>query len=445
MKRKLLWKLCLIIAIGLVAFFYALSALTSKTEEGMSFIADKDRNQLKAWGNQVEQLYLSNQHDQLEALLESIRTTENTRVSVVRFKIEHLAGEKPEKHIVGAYHFGRSVDWKIHLYFEYNPIMELPFKSSTGSFLIQLPERMRPGTYWRTTRLLMQIIVPMAILILLSILLYRYIITPLKQLDKATTAFSKGDFDVRVRKHLGSRNDELSHLATTFDQMASRIGQLISNQRQLISDLSHELRTPLTRLDIAVESYEERESQYHLDRIARESQHIRKLVEDTLTLAWLENEEPIIQQEDVDLVDLLDVLTEDAKFEFPDRNILLDTPSNALIQNTSHRALCPAIENIIRNALRYTPKGKYVWVKLTQANDYYCIEIIDQGPGIPEQYLDRIFNPFFRVDNSRMAENDSFGLGLALAKRHLNSIRGTVTAKNETLEGLSVVIMIPIS
>ncbi|MGS0535571.1 ATP-binding protein [Pseudoalteromonas sp. SaAl2] len=90
-------------------------------------------------------------------------------------------------------------------------------------------------------------------------------------------------------------------------------------------------------------------------------------------------------------------------------------------------------------------KGKYVWVKLTQANDYYCIEIIDQGPGIPEQYLDRIFNPFFRVDNSRMAENDSFGLGLALAKRHLNSIRGTVTAKNETLEGLSVVIMIPIS
>jgi len=445
MNRKILWKLCLILATGLVAFFYALNALTTQTEESMSFIADKDRMQLKAWGNEAERLYLSGQQQQLENLLNTIKQEENTRVSVAGFKTIHIAGEYPKNSTGITYHYGRSIDWKIHLYFKSNPIMELPFSQGNVSFLIQLPERMRPGTYWLTTRMAMQIFMPLAILILLSVLLYRHIITPLRRLDKATTAFSEGDFNVRVKKHLGKRNDELSHLASTFDQMASRIGELILNQRELISDLSHELRTPLTRLDIAVNSFEIQESQYHLERISRESQHIRKLVEDTLTLAWLENEKPIIQQEDVDLVDLLDVLIDDAKFEYPDRKITLDCPSNAIIHNSSHKALGSAIENVIRNALRYTPLGKSVRVELTPCDQHYCLNIIDQGPGIPEQYLARIFNPFFRVDNAHMAEGDSFGLGLALAKRHLNSVRAKISADNHLKGGLMVTIIIPMT
>jgi two-component system sensor histidine kinase PfeS len=445
MNRKILWKLCLILATGLVAFFYALNALTTQTEESMSFIAEKDRLQLKAWGKEAERLYLSGQQQQLENLLNTIKQEENTRVSVAGFKIIHIAGEYPKNSTGITYHYGRSIDWKIHLYFKSNPIMELPFSQGNVSFLIQLPERMRPGTYWLTTRMAMQIFMPLAILILLSVLLYRHIITPLRRLDKATTAFSEGDYNVRVKKHLGNRNDELSHLASTFDQMASRIGELILNQRELISDLSHELRTPLTRLDIAVNSFEIQESKYHLERISRESQHIRKLVEDTLTLAWLENEKPIIQQEDVDLVDLLDVLIEDAKFEYPDRKLTLDGPSNAIICNSSHKALGSAIENVIRNALRYTPLGKSVQVELKPCEQHYCLKIIDQGPGIPDQYLARIFNPFFRVDNAHIAEGDSFGLGLALAKRHLNSVRAKISADNHPKSGLVVVIIIPMT
>ena len=395
MNRKILWKLCLILATGLVAFFYALNALTTQTEESMSFIAEKDRMQLKAWGKEAERLYLSGQQQQLENLLNTIKREENTRVSVAGFKAIHIAGEQPKNSNGGNYHYGRSIDWKIHLYFKNNPIMELPFSQGDVSFLIKLPERMRPGTYWLTTRIAMQIFMPLAILILLSVLLYRHIITPLRRLDKATTAFSEGDYNVRVKKHLGNRNDELSHLASTFDQMASRIGELILNQRELISDLSHELRTPLTRLDIAVNSFEIQESKYHLERISRESQHIRKLVEDTLTLAWLENEKPIIQQEDVDLVDLLDVLIDDAKFEYPDRKLTFDGPSNAIICNSSHKALGSAIENVIRNALRYTPLGKSVQVELKPCEQHYCLKIIDQGPGIPDQYLAVSLTPSF--------------------------------------------------
>ena len=445
MNKQPLWKLCLIIVTGLVTFFYILSVLTSRTEEGMSFIAAKDRAQLKAWGKEAERLYLLDNKTELNHWLTTLKVQENTWLAVASFNIEHIAGEKLEKRLVDGQHFGRNVDWKIHLYFENNPTMELRFSQANASFLIKLPNRMRPGGYWLTTRIIMQILLPMAILILLSTLLYRHIITPLKQLDNAASAFSKGDFEVRVRQLLGDRNDELSHLASTFDLMASRIGELISNQRQLISDLSHELRTPLTRLDIAVNNFESKNSRQHLERIARESTHIRKLVEDTLTLAWLENENPIIQQEDVDLVDLLDVVIDDAKFEFTDRKLQFNSPSNAVISNSSHKALCPALENIIRNALRYTPINKTVVVSLSQYDKHYCISVIDQGPGIPEQYLDKVFNPFFRVDNSRIAENDSFGLGLALAKRHLNSVRAKIKAENQQQGGLSVTIMIPIT
>ncbi|WP_343043941.1 sensor histidine kinase [Thalassotalea piscium] len=359
--------------------------------------------------------------------------------------MENIAGEEINVDAEEAYHFGRSVDWKIHLYFEHNPIMELPFSQTKGSFLIKLPERMRPGTYWLTTRILLQIIFPLVLLVLLSTWIYRHIITPLQQLEQATTAFSQGNFDVRVRASLGNRNDELSHLASTFDQMAARIGELIAKQRQLISDLSHELRTPLTRLDIAVNNFEIEKSHQHLERISRESTYIRKLVEDTLTLAWLDNEKPIIQHEKVDLVDLLDVVIDDAKFEFSDRELILETPNHAVISNSSHQALCPALENIIRNALRYTPIGKKVTVTLSQQVGSYCIEVIDQGPGIAPEYLEKIFLPFFRVNNTNEDGSNSFGLGLALAKRLLNSVRADVKALNNENGGLKVVIMIPIT
>ncbi|WP_100914253.1 histidine kinase sensor domain-containing protein [Pseudoalteromonas spongiae] len=443
MKRTLLWKLCFILATGLVSFFYFLHIVTIKTEEGMSFIAEQHRNQLNAWGRQAETLYLKEDKAALQAWLEALKRQEKTYVSIASFEALHIAGDTLDKNIVGAYHFGRSVEWKIHLYFDENPIMEVPFTQTNASLVIRLPDYMRPGSYWITTKFLLQVITPMALLLLLSIMLYRHIITPLQQLEKATSEFSRGNFSVRVGKYLGRRKDELADLAKTFDTMAARIGELIGNQRQLIADLSHELRTPLTRLDIAVANFEHLDASDHLARIERESKHIRKLVEDSLTLAWLDNEKLILQQESVDLVDLLDVLVDDARFEFPEHQLELITPNNAIVHNSNHRALAPAIENVIRNALRYTPSRGLVQILLTLNQSYYVLEITDQGPGIPEQYLEKIFEPFFRLDKARIANGDSFGLGLALAKRHLASVRARIYAKNKSEKGLKVVIIIP--
>ena len=253
---------------------------------------------------------------------------------------------------------------------------------------------------------------------------------PLHQMQSATKQFSAGNLNVRATKLMGNRHDEFSELASTFDHMADRIGEQLVSQRQLIADLSHELRTPLTRLDIALAEVERHCQGENIERISRESKHIRKLVEDSLTLAWLENERPELQQESLELTDLLDVIVEDASFEFPNVCIESNFPRSALIVNSSHRAAGQAIENVLRNALRYTPQGKCVEVSLTESDKQYHVKIKDQGPGVPEPFLQAIFEPFFRVDKSRERKGNSFGLGLALAKRQLSAIRGQISAYN---------------
>jgi len=444
MSRKLFWKLCLIIATGVVALFYLINLLTSRTEEGMSYLAVEDRHQLTAWGKEAEQLYNAGDLVSLNQWVENLKQQENTWLAIAKYEIDFEVGSTISPDYYKGNILGRSVDWKIHLYFAANPVMSVPFTDQQVSFLIQLPDRMRPGTYWRYTKVTFQIILPAILLALLSFVLYRHIIKPMRQLQLATHNFSRGNFDVRAKKMMGKRSDEFSELAETFDQMAARIGEQIVSQRQLIADLSHELRTPLTRLDIALATAKyEGEGGDNLNRINRESKHIRKLVEDTLTLAWLENEQPQLKQESIELIDLLDVLIDDARFEFPEQDIVSKLPNSAIIENSSHRAAGQAIENILRNALRYTPIGKTVSIALIDNLTQYQVIICDEGPGIPSDLLTTIFKPFFRVDKSRERDGSSFGLGLALAKRQLAAIRGDIIAANLNQGGLKMTISLP--
>lgn len=445
MSRRLFWRLCLLIATGIVALFYMIDQVTSSTEEGMSMLSQENRQQLTQWGRKAERLYNEGKMDELNAWIKDLEQQENTWITIANYDVWSLAGSELKPTFYQGNNMGRSVDWKIHLYFDFNPIMEVRFENKQASFLIQLPTRMRPGTYWRYTEIALQIVIPCLLLALLSYFLYRYIMKPLRQLQLATRRFSSGQLEVRAQPLMGERNDEFYELASSFDQMATRIGEQLISQRQLIADLSHELRTPLTRLDIAVAAakQEGEVGSENIERIARESQHVRRLVEDTLNLAWLENEKPELQQESLELTDLVDVLVEDAKFEFADRNIVCELPDTALVKNTSHRAAAQAIENILRNALRYTPSGKTVELHLTESDQDFELNILDQGPGVPEDLLQTIFKPFFRVDKSRERDGSSFGLGLALAQRQLAAIRGSVTAQNRADSGLSMLISIP--
>lgn len=444
MKRRLFWKFLLIIATGIVALFYLVDDFSSRTEKNMSSLAVEHKAELRSWARRAESYYLAGDTSGLQAWLNEIESREKTKASIVKYSYEVVAGNLLDRKHYTEHNFGRNVDWPIHLSFQRNPLMEVHFQQDQVSFLIALPDRMRPGSHWPTMRFVLQVLIPMILLALLAVLLYRHIMQPLGKLERATQDFSRGDLSVRVSDRLGRRNDELSRLATTFDQMATRIGELIVSQRQLIADLSHELRTPLTRLDMAIANAKaDLSDSGSFDRIERESRHIRRLVEDTLTLAWLENERPELPPENLDLVDLMDVILDDAKFEFPDRTIKAEMPDSATIGGSNHRAVGQALENMLRNALRFSPPGEAVEVRLWGVEGAYRIEIGDRGPGVPEDLLEAIFQPFFRIDKSRAADSSSFGLGLALARRNLAAVGGSANAVNRENGGLAVTVTLP--
>ncbi|GAC13815.1 sensor histidine kinase [Aliiglaciecola lipolytica] len=457
MKNQLFWRLCAIIAFGTVLLFWAIDWLTSRTETSMSFIAKEHQQQLLAYGRQAEQIYNQDGTEALAIWLKELQQKEQTWAAVVTSKLSPFADTSLPNDYIERFRLGRDVEWKIHLYFQENPTMEVPFADASTHFLIQLPNRMRPGAFLAYANLLLQIALPLVLLCILSFVLYQHVMAPLRKLEKVTKEFSEGKLDVRINAPLHERNDELTRLALTFDQMADRISKLIHNQRRLLADLSHELRTPLTRIDMAIDFVEQKLSpEQALERLRYEAATMRSLVEDTLTLAWLNTESPRLNSDDFDLVELIQVICEDARFEYPDRILTTELPEHSLITHSSQLALGQAVENVIRNALRYTPSQSEVKVLLTHLESKYELVITDQGPGVPEDMLSDIFKPFFRVDKARASEriltntnnSSGFGLGLALAHRQIAAIGGSIKALNYRGEsgkvlGLQIIINIP--
>lgn len=444
MKRRLFWKLCSTVAAGTVLLFWAIDYLSEHAEQRMSHIAKEHQQTLKDYGTKAEALYRSGDMQQLGHWLEGIQARENTWASVVTSEITPLANSHLSQQFVERFKLGRDVEWKIHLYFAENPIMDVTFADGNTHFLIQLPQRMRPGAYWGTINILLQIALPFLLLSALCILIYRHVMGPIRVLERAAQKMSEGNYDVRIQGLLGDRKDELSNLADTFDTMAEHTGTLIRTQRHLTADLSHELRTPLTRIDMAVSWAEETTQPCEaLNRIRQECNQMRDMVEDTLTLAWLENENPVLEQEDFDLTDLLDSIAEDARFEFPNHIINIQLPEQAPVHNSNQRALAQAFENIIRNALRHTPENGQVSICLNSTEDDHEIQISDQGPGIANCHLQHIFKPFFRVQTTASQNPKGFGLGLALAYRQIQALQGSLRARNRSQGGLKMIIRLP--
>ena len=460
MKNRLLLKLCGIIGVGTVLLFWVVDILSNQAEQSMSYMAEQHKQELRDFAKQAEGIYINQGDAALELWLQELQQKEQTWAAIATLDVNTLANSNlTEKYVDGLW-LGRNLDWIIHLYFDFNPVMDIPFSDNKTHFLIELPQRMRPGEYYTYADMAIQFALPLLILSLLSFTLYQHVMSPLRKLENATKQFSEGNFDVRVNMSLDSRDDELTALADTFDHMADRTSELIISQRQMLSDLSHELRTPLTRMDMAVDFVEQQlDPKKAIERLRYESANMRELVEDALTLAYLDTERPKLNTDNFDLVELVNVICEDSRFEYPEHQLVTTLPEQASIKNSSQRALGQAIENVIRNALHHTPVKNKVEVSLSHAENTYSLVVQDQGQGVPEEFLEDIFKPFFRVDKSRtLLEVESlydsgkkrkgFGLGLALAQRQIEAVKGQVKASNYYSTegkklGLKVIIALP--
>jgi signal transduction histidine kinase len=272
-----------------------------------------------------------------------------------------------------------------------------------------------------------------------------YFSKPIKQLRQAFASAANGNLDTRVGDAMGSRRDELADLGQAFDLMASRLGTLMLSQTRLLHQVSHELRSPLARLQIAVglARQQPEKSEVSLIRIERESDRMDSLVGELLELSRLESGVMSIEKEPVDLNELLLTVAEDARFEGMAKRITLSyVPTGTITVFGQQELLHRAIDNVVRNALKYSPEQSIIDINETVADHFVTIKVMDSGPGVAEGELDTIFQAFFRGSNTNQA--DGHGVGLAIAKQIIESHGGRIRAYNRGEGGLTVEIRLPV-
>lgn len=269
--------------------------------------------------------------------------------------------------------------------------------------------------------------------------LARYLSRPLRQLRDATLRISAGDLDVRVRSELEGATEEVTALGEDFDRMTERIAQVLESQRRLLRDVSHELRSPLARMRVALELARKSPDTAapHLDRIEREGERLDELIGQILALARLEGDER--GNDLVDVTTLLHETVADVDYEArgKQREVSLgDVPPVSLKGRAE--VIRSAIENVLRNAVRFTPEGSTVEVSAREEGGYFVVRVRDHGPGVPPEELEAIFRPFYRVSTARERSSGGTGVGLTITARAAKLHGGTATARNAEGGGLEV-------
>jgi two-component system sensor histidine kinase CpxA len=258
---------------------------------------------------------------------------------------------------------------------------------------------------------------------------------PIIDLKRTAEALSSGQLEARVAHASLQRRDELGELAYTFDRMATRLGTALQAKEQLLRDVSHELRSPLTRMRLAAALLRNRmDAPAELDRLETDIARLDELIEDILAISRLQAEPSSLKKELVDLRHLLERIATDANFEAKEKGCRLEweigeTPCMLSLDTQWTSA---AIENVVRNAIRYTKEASPVSITLEQKAHEVCLAVCDAGPGIPENQLAQIFEPFYRVERDRGRTSGGTGLGLAIAARVLAAHGGRIEAQNRS-------------
>lgn len=318
-------------------------------------------------------------------------------------------------------------------------------------FLVFIPRRDHPALHKRN-KLPRNLPIPPLVIVFMGSLLFSaglawYITRPIRHLREATIRFSEGKFDTRVMPDIGRRQDEITDLARDFDHMAEQVQQLVDAQKRLLNDVSHELRSPLARLQVAVEMGRQQPDNLDdlLQRIEKESQRLDELVGELLTLSRLEA--GVNNTTDYfDLNGLLGAIVSDARFEAENqgKQIVFDHHGEVLL-NGSIELLRRAIENVVRNAIFYTPQSGRVTVTLNHKNQQVEISVCDNGEGVSEDKLGQLFLPFVRINENRQnVKLPGYGLGLAIARRAIEIHQGSISAYNHQHGGLCITMCLPV-
>ncbi len=276
----------------------------------------------------------------------------------------------------------------------------------------------------------------------------RFITRDLQTFKQATQKIAKGDWNVRIGEEFCNRPGEMAELAQAFDNMVVKLQKSMLEQKRLIKDVSHELRSPLARLQVALAIAQQRansEITGELERIKDAADYLNGVISEILSLpvteqgAWELNDV-------VELTSLVTTAVDNCRDEARQNGIALKVGNHLpeVLVQTRGSTLVGVFDNIVRNAIRYTAPNTSVTINLQRAQDHKArITVSDCGPGVAEEHLDDIFEPFFRTDEARDRKSGGYGLGLAIAKRTVLHHGGSVVARNNPVRGLTIEINLP--
>ena len=284
-------------------------------------------------------------------------------------------------------------------------------------------------------------VIVLAVVVFLSVILWvpmvRNITRPISRVTEAAQEIARGRFDVRLNE---KRTDELGRLGASINEMAARLGSLVQGQKRFLGDVAHELASPVARIQVGLGILEQRGAESDRDRVRdvmEDVSHMSDLVDELLSFSRADAHPSRVALQNVSLAPVVRLAVErecsareEVRMEIDERTEVVGDPE----------LLTRAVSNLLRNAVRYAGDAGPIAVTAKPEADEVTLEVRDSGPGVPEEILEHLFEPFYRPDESRGRETGGVGLGLAIVKTCVHACQGTVTARNVEPTGLAVTL-----
>lgn len=452
LMRSLYWKIFVSFWLATVLIIFSTAWVTSQIAQKSSQPA-REETFMDSYANAAVATFESGQHAALLKWLDKIGLSRHMTLFLLSSNGEIIGEEAPPDSVKTISKNLNNDDLPVQGIFKTgNLIVSHEILSTSGKLYRLVAVSEKPISYfvqipWAglTIRLTIAALVSGLICYFLSL----YLTQPLRSLGMAAKSIATGKLNTRVGHIRGHSRDEIAELSNEFDRMAEQLEELILSKERLLQDISHELRSPLARLNIAIELGKKKTNQLadsEFDRMEIETSRLNELIGEILEFARLEKSTAELNLIKKNISELLFDVISDANYEFNKQSIQIKAgliESNELILD--ERLIHRAIENIVRNAAHYSPKGERVEISsyYNAAKTHIIIDIADRGPGVPEEQLEKIFNPFYRVDTSRTKKTGGYGLGLAIASRAIALHQGEISAQNRTEGGLLVRIVLP--
>ena len=437
---SLFWKIFLTMWLSIVGFSAAIGLLN-------------DRLAREQWAEEpantfARGLYRIGQRLKSSLAAEGIAAAQEELFAIPRFSRSYIYVVDDDKHEILQRDEELRVLIERHRRMESDTVVDQEGREYTIYLVDRIPPTtiLAPGTQGTALRILAAALISAVV----SFFLARSLTAPLEGLRLATRKIAAGDLDTRVSQAFPQQHDEFRQLATDFDLMAERLQTMQQANRRLLRDVSHELRSPLARLSVAVEIARKKGAdniRSELDRIELEAERLESLVNDVLGLLRESSEHSPRQDEDFDLAELLGELVEVVNYEVsPDRRGVLWESPGPLIYHGDRELLWRTMENLLRNALRHTDEQMGVELRLSEDREAGQLEMTvrDYGSGVPEPELKKIFQPFYRVQESRDRSSGGHGIGLSIAAAAVGQHGGEIQAANAAGGGLLMQVRLPL-